>query len=307
MKRINLFLLVIGLSFFVPSLSKAQTGGQATKGIPSDQVITPYYLEVSTIKTVHILFPSPVVYVDLGTPDIAADVPADAQNIVRVKAVKEYFNDETNLSVVCEDGSFYNFNVRYNHQPTKLNIEMQSYSTSETNSTSPQNNIGVLTNDLYGESPREVDAAMKHIMSRNRTFFRHIGVQKYGIQFQLKSLYYHGGIYYFHVYIKNGSKVGYMMDFVDFKVVDRKLARRSAMQVQTITPVRTHNLVQHIKGSANANIIFAVPVFSMPDGKVLEISLYEKNGGRTLSMTVDGDDLLKAQELDKFRKIDYEN
>lgn len=294
----------MGLLFMIPLVAKAQDDRAMTKGIPSDQVIIPYYLEVSAIKTVHIIFPSPVVYVDLGTPNIAADVPADAQNILRVKAVTENFKDETNLSVVCEDGSFYNFNVRYNHQPTKLNIEMQSYANKDLDLTTPQNNIGIQTSDLYGESPREVDAAMKYIASRGRIYFRHIGVQKYGIQLQLKALYYHGGIYYFHLFIKNTSKVSYPVDYIGFKVVDKKLAKRSAMQEQIITPVRCHNLVQRVDGAGSTNIIFAVPIFSMPDGKVLEISLFEKSGGRTLNMIVDGNDLLKARELDSFRKVD---
>ncbi|MBR8712261.1 conjugative transposon protein TraN [Porphyromonas levii] len=306
MRIIKSLFVAMGLCLTFPFSSQAQ-GRVEAKGIPSDRVITPYQLEVSSVKTVHILFPSSVVYVDLGTPVIAADVPADAQNIVRVKAVKERFNEETNLSVVCEDGSFYNFNVVYRHQPSKLNIEMQSYSKEADATAAPQNNIGVLTSDLYGESPREVDAAMKYIANQNRTLFRHIGVQKYGIQFQLKSLHYHGGIYYFHLYVKNGSKVGYILDYVDFKVVDKKLAKRSAMQIQQLQPVRVYNLVQNIKGSGRANVVFAIPIFSMPDGKVLEISLYEKGGGRTLSMIVDGDDLLKAHELDNFRKIDYEH
>ena len=295
--------VILGLFLMTPLIVHAQDNRASTRGIPSDQVIVPYYLEVSAIKTVHIIFPSPVVYVDLGTSNIAADVPADAQNILRVKAVTEYFKDETNLSVVCEDGSFYNYNVRYNHQPPKLNIEMQSYANQDMDLTTPQNNIGIQTSDLYGESPREVDAAMKYIASRGRIYFRHIGVQKYGIQLQLKALYYHGGMYYFHLFVKNSSKVGYPIDYIGFKVVDKKLAKRSAMQEQIITPVRCHNLVQRVNGSGSANIIFAVPIFSMPDGKVLEISLFEKNGGRTLNMIVDGNDLLKARELDNFRKI----
>lgn len=295
MKKIKILGMIIGV-LLIPYLLKAQDSN-----IPSDQIIKPYLLEVSTIKTVHIIFPSPVVYVDLGTTVIAADVPPDAPNIVRVKATKERFREETNLSVVCEDGSFYNYNVRYNHQPSRLNIEMQNYKTEGVQGATPQNNIGILTGDLSGESPREVDVAMKYIATRNKTIFRHIGVRKYGIQFQLKSIYYHSGIYYFHLSVKNDTKVGYQLDYIDFKIADRKLAKRSAMQVQMINPVRSHNLVRNIKGSGKANIVFAIPIFSMPDGKVLEIGLYEKSGGRSLNMTVDGDDLLKAQELDNYQ------
>lgn len=37
-------------------------------------------------KTVHILFPSEVKYVDLGSFDIIADKATGAENVVRIKA-----------------------------------------------------------------------------------------------------------------------------------------------------------------------------------------------------------------------------
>lgn len=286
-------------------LSTAQVQGDRgrVRSIPSDQVIVPYYLEVSYVKTVHLLFPSPIVYVDLGVSDIIANVPEDAQNILRVKAANEGgFDGETNLSVVCEDGSFYNYNVRYNQYPTKLNIEMQDFFTPE-KSTDPQNTIGILTQDLEGENPREVEEAMIYIYNKNRSNIRHLGVRKYSVQMQLKSIYYHNQIYYFHLYVSNASKVSYIVDYIGFKVVDKKLAKRSAMQEQTIVPVRSYNNVKSIQGSTGANIIYALPVFTMPEGKELEITLYERNGGRVLTMNVSNSDLLKAHELDNFRKL----
>ena|GEM_PF-5757751 len=46
---------------------------------------------------------------------------------MRIKAAVQDFETETNLSVICEDGSFYAFNVKYATEPEKLNIEMQDF------------------------------------------------------------------------------------------------------------------------------------------------------------------------------------
>ena len=53
--------------------------------------VTPRRIEVGFNKTVHILFPSPVTYIDIGSMDIIAGKAAGAENVVRVKAASETF------------------------------------------------------------------------------------------------------------------------------------------------------------------------------------------------------------------------
>ena len=57
-----------------------------TKIFPTNQIIAPHRIEVTFQKTVHILFPSEVRYVDLGSFDIIADKATGAENVVRIKA-----------------------------------------------------------------------------------------------------------------------------------------------------------------------------------------------------------------------------
>ena len=51
-----------------------------TKIFPTNQIIAPHRIEVTFRKTVHILFPSEVKYVDLGSFDIIADKATGAGN-----------------------------------------------------------------------------------------------------------------------------------------------------------------------------------------------------------------------------------
>ena len=95
-----------------------------TRKLPYRQMVTPYGVQVAFAKTVHIIFPSAVKYVDLGSNWIIAGKADGAENVIRVKATTEGFPGETNFSVICEDGSFYSFNARYAREPEMLNIEM---------------------------------------------------------------------------------------------------------------------------------------------------------------------------------------
>ena len=82
-----------------------------SRSIPNGRVVLPYGLEVSFEKTTHLIFPSPVRYVDLGSQNIIAGKAEDAENVLRVKAAVREFETETNMSVICEDGSFYAFSA----------------------------------------------------------------------------------------------------------------------------------------------------------------------------------------------------
>jgi conjugative transposon TraN protein len=84
-----------------------------TKKLTFDRMVPPHGLEVTYDKTVHVIFPSEVRYVDLGSPDLIAGKADGAENVIRVKATVRNFPNETNMSVITEDGSFYTFNVKY--------------------------------------------------------------------------------------------------------------------------------------------------------------------------------------------------
>ena len=98
-----------------------------TRKLTFDRMIPPYGLEVTYGKTTHIIFPSSVRYVDLGSPNLIAGKADGAENVIRVKATVKDFREETNMSVITESGSFYTFNVKYAEEPLLLNIEMKDF------------------------------------------------------------------------------------------------------------------------------------------------------------------------------------
>ena len=92
--------IILSLVILLTVLSVKAQEPVETKIFPTNQIISPHKIEVAFQKTVHILFPSEVKYVDLGSFDIIADKATGAENVVRIKAAVKGFEGETNFSVV---------------------------------------------------------------------------------------------------------------------------------------------------------------------------------------------------------------
>ena len=59
-----------------------------SRKIGFSRMIPPHGLEITYDKTVHVIFPSSVKYVDLGSPNLIAGKADGAENVIRVKAMK---------------------------------------------------------------------------------------------------------------------------------------------------------------------------------------------------------------------------
>ena len=91
------------------------------------------------------------------------------------------------------------------------------------------------------------------------------------------------------------------MDFVTFKIVDKKIVKRTAMQEQVIYPLRAFNYVTRVDGKKNERTVFALPKFTIPDGKKLIVEMYEKQGGRHQSFEVENEDLVRAETVNELK------
>lgn len=272
-----------------------------TKRIGFDRMIPPHGLEVAYDKTVHILFPSAVRYVDLGSADLIAGKADGAENVIRVKATVKNFRRETNMSVITEDGAFYTFNVKYANEPLLLNIEMADFIHDGEAVNRPNNAQEIYLQELGKESPMLVRLVMKSIHKENKRRVKHIGSKRFGIQYLLKGIYVHNDLLYFHTEIKNQSNVPFDVDYITFKVVDKKVAKRTAIQEQVLFPVRAQNYVTRVAGKKSERTVFCLPKFTIPDDKQLVVEMNEKEGGRHQSFVVENEDLVNAETIDELK------
>ena len=272
-----------------------------TRKLPYRQMVTPHGVQVTFAKTVHIIFPSAVRYVDLGSDWIIAGKADGAENVIRVKATTEGFPGETNFSVICEDGSFYSFNARYAHEPEMLNIEMKDFLENGDTTDFSHTRMNIYFRELAGESPLLVKLIMQSIYKEDRREIRHLGCKRFGVQFLLKSVHSHNGLFYFHTETRNRSNVAFRTDFIRFKIVDKKVPKRTAIQERVIDPVRSYNEVLVTDGKSDVRTVYAVPQFTIPDDKLLVIELFEKDGGRHQTIRVENADLVAAKQINELK------
>ena len=299
------FFLMMALLMSLFAVHAQETTGDLyqglTKKLTFDRMIPPHGLEVTYDKTVHIIFPSAVRYVDLGSPNLIAGKADGAENVIRVKATVKNFRQETNLSVITEDGSFYTFNVKYANEPLLLNVEMTDFIHDGEDVNRPNNAMDIYLKELGSESPMLVRMIMKSIYKNDKREVKHIGCKCFGIQYLLKGIYTHNGVLYFHTQIRNSSNVPFDVDFITFKIVDKKVAKRTAMQEQVIFPLRAYNYAVRVAGKKDESTVFAMDKFTIPDDKQLVVELNEKNGGRHQSFIIENEDLVRAKVINELK------
>lgn len=253
--------------------------------------IEPYKMEVTYNKTSHLIFPTAIRYVDLGSEYLIAGKAEDAENVLRVKASVRDFEPETNFSVITNDGRFYSFNVYYSSYPEAMSYDLLTMQ----KAVDKANGNDVLFEELGNNSPSLAGLLLETIYKKDKRIVKHIGAKSFGIQFILKGIYIHNGKYYFHTELRNRTNVPFQIDFVNFKVVDKKVAKRTVVQERPMIPLRTYKPLDDIAGKTIEQNVFLLDQFTIADDKVLLIEIFEKNGGRHQTLQIENSDLIKAR------------
>lgn len=253
--------------------------------------IEPYRMEVTYDKTSHLIFPTAIRYVDLGSQYLIAGKAEDAENVLRVKASVKEFEPETNFSVITNDGRFYSFNVRYSSSPEVLSYDLLTMQ----KAVDKAGGNDVLFEELGNNSPSMAGLLLETIYKNDKRIVKHIGSKSFGIQFILKGVYIHNGKYYFHTELVNRTNVPFQIDFINFKIVDKKIAKRTVVQERPMVPLRTYKPLGEIGGKTTEQNVFLLDQFTIADDKVLLIEIFEKNGGRHQTLQVENSDLIKAR------------
>lgn len=278
----------IALICSLSAVSYAQDSIQKPMGLGK---IKPYEMQVTYDKTSHLIFPSAIRYVDLGSEYLIAGKADDAENVLRVKASVRAFEPETNFSVITNDGRFYNFNVYYSSYPEALNYDLLTMQ----KEVDKANGNDVLFEELGNDSPSLAGLLLETIYEKNKRIIKHIGAKSFGIQFILKGIYIHHGKYFFHTELRNFTHVPFQIDFINFKVVDKKIAKRTVVQERPMIPLRMYKPLDEIGGKTTEQNVFLLDQFTIADDKVLLIEIYEKDGGRHQTLQVENSDLIKAR------------
>ena len=296
MKR-DLIYLTLLAALFAAAKVMAQN-----EGTTSRQELTPRTIEVGFTKTVHILFPAPVTYIDIGSMAIIAGKADGAENVVRVKAAVRDFAEETNLTVITEDGGFYTFDARYAENPSTSTIEIaaaESPAAQPASASEPAraDEGCVLLREVGRERPATVKRVLSDIYRQNRADVKGIHTRKYGVEVEVRGIYVHNDVIYLHVQIANNTNISFEVDYRRFVVADRKAAKRTAQQQRIIEPLRVCNDPSIVRGHQRQRIVFALPKLTLEEDKILLLEIAEKDGARHQYLEISSKELLGAKAL----------
>lgn len=272
-----------------------------SKKISFDRMIPPHGLEVTFEKTVHVIFPAAIRYVDLGSSNIIAGKAGSSENVLRIKAAIRGFETETNMAVITEEGSYYTFNIKYADEPEKLNIEMKDFMHDGIATNRPNNSMEIYLKELGSESPRIVYLINRSIYQNDKRIVKHIGSKRFGIQYLLKCIYSHNGLLYLHTQIKNSTNLPFDIDFIRFKIIDKKMVKQTAVQETVIYPLRAYNFISQVGANQTERTVFTIDKITIPNDKQLVIELFEKNGGRNQTFVIENDDLIRAEQINELK------
>jgi conjugative transposon TraN protein len=253
--------------------------------------LEPFKMQVTYNKTSHLLFPSTIRYVDLGSDLLVANKAEPIGNVLRVKSEVRDFEEETNFSVITEDGKFYNFDVFYSSYPETLNYDLVKLERADEHRHSPD----VLFEDLKGSSSSLTELILENLYEKSSRTIKHISSRSFGIQFSVRALHVNDNKFYFTLQVKNSSNVAFAIDLVNFKVVDKKNLKRTVVQDKLLEPVRIHFPVMTAIHHSDILGVYLLDQFTLLKDQVLEIEILEKNGGRHQKVQLENADLISAK------------
>lgn len=247
--------------------------------------VIPMNLDISKSKTTNLIFPYPVKSVDRGNGEVLVQKAKGVENILQVKAASDTLK-ETNLTVVCSDGTLYSFIVHYLASPGQLNFSLGKVvaQTPWALFASGDNNEAKV-NDLA--------TALGH----KAPLIKNIRATGNDIALGCIGLYIKDDILYLQMELENKSTIGYNVDQLRFYIEDLKKAKRTASQQLQLSPLYVSGNSTVIGSHSQQNIVVAMPKFTIPDQKVLVVEMMEKEGGRNLLIRIRNRHLMNVVQL----------
>ena len=241
-------------------------------------------LKISTAYTTHVIFSTDVTYADLSNNRIvAAKIVEHNRNILAIKA-KCPFDEYTSVSALEANGTMHTYIVMYEENPRELIIDERN---SEASTSKGEMRTNVTSN-------RRSDAPTLSQISSSDQRIHHIGSRAYGIIALCENIVSYSDITYITLSIRNKSGVSYDIKDATFVLESKKRNKRSVVIEKTIFPEGRHGSLNCPVGE-KAKMAYSFKKITLSKDQVLKIYLYEHGGQRNLEMTIDTNDINKAE------------
>lgn len=267
--RIKLAVAIISMAF--PLCSMAQ------KTIREMEIIT-----VNDNITTVVTASEPVKLVDVSTDKVAADKPIE--NTVLLKPKDGNHTDGEILGVVTLITERYRtqYALVFTTKAVEAVTDKEIYLTERNAYTNPE--VSMSTEDMTHLARRIWLSPAKYyntVFKQNKMVMR------------LNNIFSVGDYYFIDFSVENKTNIAFDIDELRIKLIDKKVQKATNVQTVELKPAMIlDNSVRFLHGYRN---VVVLKKLTFPNDKVLSIELSEKQiSGRTLSMTIDYEDILSA-------------
>lgn len=243
--------------------------------------------EVTYNKTSSIIFPAGIKTVDRGSRDVLIQKAEGVENVLQVKAGKVNF-PETNLTVITEDGRLYQFTVQYAAQPVNFVLPMETLT---------QTTADCLPLMPTTQAPPLGLGHQVEVVRHQQPTVHFVRTSKHKMHLALCGVYIKDDVLFFRLRMTNDSNIPYAVDFTRCYITDTQNLKRTASQEATMTPLYGPADHPRVSGTAEVDLVYAFPRFTLPDAKKFVIEFFEANGGRHLQLSIHNRQIIRARRL----------
>jgi conjugative transposon TraN protein len=208
-------------------------------------------------------------------------------NVIELKAARPHFAP-TNLSVFGLDGRLYTFELEYANNPPVLSFTIVSAFTENLSSCYPEQSPLILTGLPVDQSTLASDAVS--LAGKKGFLYRSAHIEK--MRLQVAGIYLKDSLLWFVLRISNHSLIPYHPEYLRLFTVDRKRAKRTAIQEVSMEPV-----YEKLPAAVEGNVSFALGFasFTIARDKKLILEVAERGGGRVMTLPISCKMLLRAR------------
>lgn len=243
-------------------------------------------LTVNENVTTVITASEPIRLVDISTDKVVGDKPIE--NTIRVKPKEGGHEDGTVLAIVTVVTERYRSQYALIYT-TRLE-EAVSDKEVQLNERNAFHNpaVSMSTEDMVRYARRIWNSPAK---------YRNIKTNKHRMTMRLNNVYTVGEYFFIDFSVENKTNLRFDIDELRFKLCDKKQQKATTVQEIDLQPTLLLDKAQHFKRGYRNVVVLKKMTF--PNDKVLTIELSEKQiSGRTISMTIDYEDVLAADSFD---------
>lgn len=245
-------------------------------------------LTVNEHVTTVITSSEPIRLVDISTDVVAGDKPIE--NVIRLKPKEGGHEDGEVLAIVTVVTERFRaqYALVYTTRLEEAVTDKEVQPSEQTAFHNPA--VSMSTEDMVRFARRIWNSPAK---------YRHVSIRHRRMVMRLNNIYSVGEYFFIDFSVENRTNLRFDIDELRFKLADKKQQKSTNVQIVELEPV----LLLDKSGSFRHGYrnVVVLRKMTFPGDKVLSIELSEKQiSGRTITMTIDYEDVLAADSFDNL-------